>query len=384
MSVREYETYRGIYESVGARHVINARGAYTTMGGSRLSPTVSAAMAEANRYFVDMRELLESSGRIIAQMLECEAAYVTSGAAGALALAAAACLTGDDPAKMERLPDVTGMRHEILIQKDLRVRYDRAVTVPGAKLVEVGDEAGTTPQQLEAAIGPRTAAVHYYATSYPNLSDRPGTLMLDQVVAVARAHAVPVIVDAAGQTYPLDSLKKYAQMGADLVCYAGKYFDAPHSTGVLTGRKDLVEIAAMQGFIGFETSGYRTFGRAMKLDRQEIVAVVVALREWFAMNHEERFLGYARRAERITAVLRGIPGIAVTPVPIGPPVMRSGLQIALEPGSGKTGPQIAAALREGTPSIAINAQPDTLTVSVAFFEDGEEEIVAERLRDALI
>ena len=384
MSVREYETYRGIYESVGARHVINARGAYTTMGGSRLSPTVSAAMAEANRYFVDMRELLESSGRIIAQMLECEAAYVTSGAAGALALAAAACLTGDDPAKMERLPDVTGMRHEILIQKDLRVRYDRAVTVPGAKLVEVGDEAGTTPQQLEAAIGPRTAAVHYYATSYPNLSDRPGTLMLDQVVAVARAHAVPVIVDAAGQTYPLDSLKKYAQMGADLVCYAGKYFDAPHSTGVLTGRKDLVEIAAMQGFIGFETSGYRTFGRPMKLDRQEIVAVVVALREWFAMNHEERFLGYARRAERITAVLRGIPGIAVTPVPIGPPVMRSGLQIALEPGSGKTGPQIAAALREGTPSIAINAQPDTLTVSVAFFEDGEEEIVAERLRDALI
>ena len=384
MSVREYETYRGIYESVGARHVINARGAYTTMGGSRLSPTVSAAMAEANRYFVDMRELLESSGRIIAQMLECEAAYVTSGAAGALALAAAACLTGDDPAKMERLPDVTGMRHEILIQKDLRVRYDRAVTVPGAKLVEVGDEAGTTPQQLEAAIGPRTAAVHYYATSYPNLSDRPGTLMLDQVVAVARAHAVPVIVDAAGQTYPLDSLKKYAQMGADLVCYAGKYFDAPHSTGILTGRKDLVEIAAMQGFIGFETSGYRTFGRAMKLDRQEIVAVVVALREWFAMNHEERFLGYARRAERITAVLRGIPGIAVTPVPIGPPVMRSGLQIALEPGSGKTGPQIAAALREGTPSIAINAQPDTLTVSVAFFEDGEEEIVAERLRDALI
>jgi len=384
LSVREYETYRGIYESVGARHVINARGAYTTMGGSRLSPTVSAAMAEANRYFVDMRELLESSGRIIAQMLECEAAYVTSGAAGALALAAAACLTGDDPAKMERLPDVTGMRHEILIQKDLRVRYDRAVTVPGAKLVEVGDEAGTTPQQLEAAIGPRPAAVHYYATSYPNLSDRPGTLMLDQVVAVARAHAVPVIVDAAGQTYPLDSLKKYAQMGADLVCYAGKYFDAPHSTGVLTGRKDLVEIAAMQGFIGFETSGYRTFGRAMKLDRQEIVAVVVALREWFAMNHEERFLGYARRAERITAVLRGIPGIAVTPVPIGPPVMRSGLQIALEPGSGKTGPQIAAALREGTPSIAINAQPDTLTVSVAFFEDGEEEIVAERLRDALI
>ena len=381
---KQDETYQGIYESVGARHVINARGAYTTMGGSRLSPTVSAAMAEANRYFVDMRELLESSGRIIAQMLECEAAYVTSGAAGALALAAAACLTGDDPAKMERLPDVTGMRHEILIQKDLRVRYDRAVTVPGAKLVEVGDEAGTTPQQLEAAIGPRTAAVHYYATSYPNLSDRPGTLMLDQVVAVAHAHAVPVIVDAAGQTYPLDSLKKYAQMGADLVCYAGKYFDAPHSTGVLTGRKDLVEIAAMQGFIGFETSGYRTFGRAMKLDRQEIVAVVVALREWFAMNHEERFLGYARRAERITAVLRGIPGIAVTPVPIGPPVMRSGLQIALEPGSGKTGPQIAAALREGTPSIAINAQPDTLTVSVAFFEDGEEEIVAERLRDALI
>jgi len=382
--IARQETYHGIYESVGARHVINARGAYTTMGGSRLSPTVLAAMEEANRYFVDMRELLESSGKIIAEMLECEAAYVTSGAAGALALAAAACLTGDDPTKMERLPDVAGMKHEILIQKELRVRYDRAVTVPGAKLVEVGDGGGTTPAQLEAAIGPRTAAVHYYATSYPNLSDRPGTLALEQVIAVAHAHSVPVIVDAAGQTYPLESLKRYAQMGADLVCYAGKYFDAPHSTGVLTGRKDLVEIAAMQGFIGFETSGYRTFGRPMKLDRQEIVAVVVALREWLAMNHEERFLGYARRAERITKALQGIPGIAVTPVPIGPPVMRSGLQIALEPGLGKTGPQVAAALREGTPSIAVNAQQDMLTLSVAFFEDGEEEIIAERLRSALL
>lgn len=373
-------TETNIYEALGVRPVINARGAYTTLGGSRLSPKVRAAMEEANRSFVDMRELLETSGKLIAEMLETEAAYVTSGAAAALALAAAACMAGNDPEKMERIPDVTGMKHEILIQKGLRVRYDRAVTVPGAKLVEVGDERGTTAEQLAAAIGPNTAAIHYLAPG-----DRPGVLPLEEVVRVAHAHDVPVIVDAAGQTYPLENLKRFAQMGADLVCYAGKYFDAPHSTGLVCGRRDLVESAAMQGFIGFETSGYRTFGRPMKLDRQEIVAVVVALREWLTMNHEERFQRYERKAQTIMRALEGLPAIEVTHVPVAPPVIRSGLRIAVDASAlGKTATEVRDALLAGTPSIAVNVQGDALMVSVAFLEDGEEAIVAERLRAALM
>src|SRR5439155_6677582 len=165
-----------------------------------------------------------------------------------------------------------GMKDEILIQACLRIKYDRCVTVTGARLLEVGDEEQTTRQQLEAAIGPRTAAVHFFA-----YGEGWGCLPLTDVIQIAHAHDVPVIVDAAGQTYPVDYLRKYTRMGADLVCYAGKYFDAPHSTGLITGRKELVEAAAMNSFIGFETLGIRAIGRPMKVDRQEIVALVVAL-----------------------------------------------------------------------------------------------------------
>ncbi len=371
-----------LYAEMGVRPIINAAGAYTILGGSALSPTVEAAMQSANNYFVEMRELLESSGRIIAGVLDVEAAYVTSGAAGALALAAAACMTRGDPEKMERLPDPTGMPDEIVIQRGLRVKYDRCVTVPGAHLVEVGDDAGTMPDQLEAALGPKTAAVHFLAPG-----ERPGVLPVKDVIRIAHAHDVPVIVDAAGQTYPLDNLRKYARWGADLVAYAGKYFNAPHSTGLLVGRKDLVEAAALNGFVGFETSGYRTFGRPMKLDRQEIIAVVVALREWLSMNHEERLLTYGARAQRILDNLQNVPNVKAylmsereTP----PPVTREAVCLELdEERLGKTSTQVAAELRLGMPGVWVYAYPGGINVSVAFFRDGEEEIVAERLRLAL-
>jgi D-glucosaminate-6-phosphate ammonia-lyase len=371
-----------LYADLGVNPVINAAGAYTVLGGSALSPKVQRAMDAANRYFVEMKELLEVSGRTIAGLLECEAAYVTSGAAGALALAAAACMTGLDTDKMERLPDPAGMKHEILVQRCLRTKYDRCVTVSGANLVEIGDESGTAVDQLEAAIGPRTLAVHFLAPG-----DRAGVLPLPEVIRVAHAHSIPVIVDAAGQTYPLDNLRKYTRLGADLVAYAGKYFDAPHSTGILCGRRDLVEAAAMNGFIGFETSGYRTFGRPMKLDRQEIVAVVVALREWFALNHEERFLKYGERTDVILRELQGLPNVEahrISERTAPPPVVREGINVVINAaGLGKDAAQVASELREATPAVWVTAGDATLTVSVAFFNDGEEKIVAERLRSAL-
>jgi D-glucosaminate-6-phosphate ammonia-lyase len=370
-----------LYAELGVRPVINAAGAYTILGGSAPSETVRRAMDEATGSFVEMRELLASSGKIIAGLLECEAAYVTSGAAAALALSAAACMTGTDGARVERLPDTTGMKDEILIQKGLRTKYDRCVTIPGARLVEVGDASGTTADQLREAIGPRTVAVHYLAPG-----GQPGVLSLEQVIEVAHARGLPVIVDAAGQTYPLDNMKRFTRMGADLVCYAAKYFDAPHSTGMICGRADLIEAAAMNSFIGFETTGHLSVGRAMKVDRQEIVGLVVALREWLTMNHEERWLEYGERADRILAELKGVPGIEayrISERETPHPVVREGIRVVLDRGAGKSAQQAAAELQQGSPSIWVGASDDALNVSIAFFNDGEEAIVARRLREVL-
>lgn len=370
-----------LYKDLGARPVINAAGAYTILGGSAPAPAVLQAMEDANRYFVEMRELLASSGKIIASMLDCEAAYVTAGAASALALSAAACMTGSDTDKVERLPDSTGMKDEILIQARLRTKYDRCVTIPGSRLIPVGDENGTTAEQLRDAINEKTAAVHYLAPG-----GQQGVLPVEQVIEIAHSRGVPVIVDAAGQTYPLDNMKKYTRMGADLVCFAAKYFDAPHSTGMICGRADLMDAVALNSFIGFETSGHLSFGRAMKIDRQEIVGLVVALREWFAMNHEERFIKYGERVDTILSAVKDVPNVTaarISDLETPHPVVREGVRLRLDPAFGRSLQDVAEDLKKGSPSVWVGFAEDGLNVSVAFFQDGEEDIVARRLRDVL-
>lgn len=181
------ESSRRVYQELGVKPAINATGGrLTKLGGSILSPKVRLAMEEANRYYVDMEELQEKSGQAIAKLVGCEAAYVTPGCCAALALGTAACMAGTDPEKIERLPDVTGMKHEVIIQKGLRVTYDRCVTIPGAKLVQVGDESGTTPQQMEAAIGEKTAAIHCLAPG-----TREGLVPLEEIIRLGSVTVSP-------------------------------------------------------------------------------------------------------------------------------------------------------------------------------------------------
>src|SRR5262245_12106024 len=245
----ETATRLDIFDEIGVKPVINARGHATVLGGATPSGRVKDAMEAADRYYVDMRELLERSGEIIAGLLECEAAYVTPGAAAALALGTAACITGSDVEKMARLPNTADLKNTVLIQRAHRYPYERTVTIVGTKLRDVGDEAGTMPAQLEAALGPRVANVLYPA----HLEGKAGTLSLDQVIEIAHGKGVPVLVDAAGQVYPLERFKSYTKRGADLVAFGSKYFGGVNSAGLLCGRKELVDAAVLQGFIGFET-----------------------------------------------------------------------------------------------------------------------------------
>jgi L-seryl-tRNA(Ser) seleniumtransferase len=370
-----------LYTALGARPVINAAGAYTVLGGSRLSPGVRQAMADANRHYADMKSLIESSGEVIAGLLGAEAAMVTSGAAGALTLSAAACLTREHPELLERLPDTEDMPNEILTQRRSRQKYDRCVEFSGARLVEYGDQGGTTAEQLRTAITPRTAALHYFVPP----QEMKGLLPLETVIEVGHERGLPVIVDAAGRTWPLDELKRYARAGADLVCYAAKYFDAPHSTGMIVGRKALVELAMTNSFIGFETSGYLTVGRPMKVDRQEIFAVVVALQEWLAMDHEARLLRYGERSDQLLTAVKDVENVEdayrISERETPTPVVRDGVRLLLKDAEAARG--VSERLRDGDPCVWVGTNGRAINVSVAFCSDEESEVVVRRVREEL-
>jgi D-glucosaminate-6-phosphate ammonia-lyase len=369
---------RQIYDELGVKPIINAIGNATVIGGSRLSPTVQEAMVNANRYFADMESLLKSSGEAIAGLLGAEAALVTPGCAAALALGAAGCMTGNDSAKINQLPDTTGMKNDILIQKRQRYHYDRCLTIFGANLVEVGDENGTTQEQLEGAITDNTAAIHYFAPG-----GEAGVLSPEECVRIGKAHGVPIMVDAASQIYPLETFYRYIKMGADLVGYGAKYFGACNSTGVLCGQKALVDAAFLHSFIGYEVTPNYPVGRPLKLDRQEIIAVVVALREWMTMDHDARIAEHWRKADRLEQALAGIPHVMTARME-DPRSLGNGVRVTLDKASlGKTATQIIATLDAGNPSIRVGGGGNSISIGVPNLVDEDVEVVGERLRGLL-
>ena len=367
-----------VLEKLGVRRVINAQGNATVLGGSTPPPEVQAAMDEANESWVEMRELLEKSGEFIAGVLGTESAYVTSGCAAALTLSTAACMAGDDPDRIGQLPDTTGMKNEVLFQKAQRYGFDRCYTLAGGKLVEIGDEDGCTAEQLEQAIGPKTAAVAYFIQ--PDWGS--SVLSLDETVRIAHEHDVPVIADAASQIYPLEYFQDSAQ-GADLVCFGAKYFGAPHSSGIVTGKRQMVDAVVKQGFIAYQLEGQRAFGRPMKLDRQEIVGAVAALDRWFSMNHEDRFLEYERKASAIQKAMAGVSKAKAQLVENNR-FWGSTLHVVVDPALGKTAQQVSDELDAGTPRIWVGVQGnDTITMNMHTLNDGEQDIIAERLTQIL-
>jgi D-glucosaminate-6-phosphate ammonia-lyase len=365
-----------IFELLGIKPVINARGNNTMLGGSTPSARVKRAMADVERYYVDMEQLLERSGEVIAGLLGAEAAYVTPGASAALALGSAACMAGADLDKIGRLPDTTGMPGTVLIQTGHQYHYQRAVTVPGAKLVAVGDANGTTAAQLEAALGPDVAAV--FVPAY--LDGKPGTLPLSEVLTIAHARGIPVLVDAAGQVYPLDKFRGYTRDGADLVAFGAKYIGALNASGILCGRADLVKAATLHGFVGFETGARgKSFGRPLKLDRQTIVAVVTALHEWLETDHDARLAGYDRRLKALATELEGAPGVTTSMVHGDGPAPRV-LRLTFDPARARhDAAGVVKGLLAGTPAIAVNREAESILINPVTLREEDDGLVASRL-----
>ncbi|MBI4339349.1 MAG: aminotransferase class V-fold PLP-dependent enzyme [Chloroflexi bacterium] len=372
-------TWGDIYKELGARPVVNALGSVTMLGGSTPIPEVKEAMERANGAYIPMMELEEKAGEAIARYTNVPAAYVTSGAGSALTLATAAFMAGDDDEKIQQLPDTSGMRNEILIQKRQRYWYDRCLQLAGARLVEFGSAERTTRQDLEQALGPKTAAVHYYAVER---SPDPFALSLQETIEIAHAHGVPVMVDAAGQIYPLELFGKYVRMGADIQCVAAKYLGAPQSTGLALGTREAIRKLGLQSFAAYEGRRVRGIGRPQKIDRQEMVGAVAAVKHWMTMDHEERLAKAERQSQAIIAPLRGIPGVKATMMDNILGHQPYGVRLEVDARVARLSARdVVDRLKAGDPPIwtGLRDGEDHITIHVFGLNEGEDRLVGERI-----
>jgi len=366
-----------VYNLLGVRPAINAAGPRTVFGGSRVSPTVQAAADAANRHFVVMADLQRRTGELVAERLGSEMGLITPGCAAAMTLSVAAIMTGTDPEKIAQIPDTTGLKNEIIIQKCQRYSYDRALTLCGAKLVEVGDAQGASPAEVSAAINSRTLAIHFLASDL-----HPQSLTFEELRDIAHSHALPIIVDAASVVFPLEQMCYYPSHGADLVCYGAKYLGSFHGTGLLVGKRKYLEAAHLHTFVSFEVKQNRAFGRPLKLDRQDVVATMAAITEWWEMDHEERLAELEARGQTVMRAVADVPFVTAAWV-TGPTTVLQRVEMQVGADSPKTLEEIQAELKNGEVSIETVIIEGALQLIMNQLYEGETEIVAARLREIL-
>jgi L-seryl-tRNA(Ser) seleniumtransferase len=362
-----------IYDDLGVRPIVNALSTYTRLGGSVMPPEVTAAMADAARAFVDLEELQAAVGRKIAELTHNEAAYVSSGAAAGLVLATAACVAGTDPKAIQQLPDLTGLKDEVVVHKSHRNGYDHAVRSVGVKLVEIGSALHTARWELEQGITDRTALVFWTQAGMTGYADLP----LATVIEVAHSRGVPVLVDAAAQLPPVENLWRFTQMGADLVVFSGgKDLHGPQSSGLIVGRADLIAACARNG------PPHHAIGRPMKVGKEEMVGLLAAVKWYLGLDHAARAARHEQIVAEWCAALNRIPGVCASrsfPNSAGQPVPRA--RITLDRGRlGLAAGEVVARLLEGEPAIAVMPDgPDSFYLNPYTLHDGEERFVLDRL-----
>jgi D-glucosaminate-6-phosphate ammonia-lyase len=390
---------RGVYERLGVRRIVNAAGPVTRLGGNRLAPEVAEAMAEAAQSHVQIDELQERASLFLAEATGAEAGLITCGAEAGLLLGAAACLAGFDPRKMDDLPLVHDGRNEIVVQRGHRNAYDHALRAAGGVLVEVGylgaPGAGCHyAWQIEAAITPRTVAV-----ACP-VMDTPGTVPLSEVAEVAHRHNLPVIVDAAAGLPPRANLRRFIAEGADLVAFSGgKAIGGPQGSGLLVGRRDLIESARLQMLdmdvypeiwrAGREylRSGrlpgppHHGIGRSCKVGKEQAVGLLVALERYLAHDEAAELAAQAARVYRLAEALDGVRGVRCNLTRPAGGVPRAEVWIDHEL-LGMSAFDVIEALETGDPIVCVSqglAPRGGLVVNPMTLADGEERIVADRI-----
>jgi L-seryl-tRNA(Ser) seleniumtransferase len=364
-----------LYERLGVRPFINARGTITTLGGSIMPPQVVAAMAEASRQFVPLNDLQEKAGERIAGLTGAPAAFICAGAASGMLLAGAACLTGTDVEAIQALPDVGGRPNEFVISLvDGHTYIHQGFRVAGGILVKVGTRETVTPADYETGISERTAAVVFFLGSQPREE-------LPPVIAIAHSHGVPVIVDAAAQLPPRANLRELTAMGADLVVFSGgKGLRGPQSSGLVLGRKDLVQACALN------SNPYSALGRGMKVGKEEIAGLLTAVELFLEQDEEAVIREWERRCHTIADAVRDVRGIRPSyqpPFTNRFPPASPIVEIHMGPEAVLTARAAQQALESGEPSILAATTANTLRFGPQTLQDGEAEIIAARLQAIL-
>jgi len=371
------------YQKLGVTPFINAAGTYTVLSASTMPDAVQAAISLAARQPVNLNELLDASGEYLAKRLRCEAALVTAGAAAALVVGTAACVTrGNDSAILNIPTDMSALKNEVIIQKAHRYGYDHALRNCGIRFVEV-----EPLEQYEQAFNDHTVMTHFFNAG-------EGQISREDWVRVAHQHGVPCFNDAAADVPPISNLWNYTQMGFDLVTFSGgKGLRGPQCTGLLLGRKDLIEAAKKNN-----SPNSNTIGRGMKVAKEEIIGLVAAV-DWFLSQDDAAMEAeYRKRAERIAGQLKSIPTVQTQVfIPAVAANHVPHLLITYDQNRIKiTGAEVMKKMREGKPRIELNPStggapasagwpggPNTIVVGVWMMQPGEDVIVAKRLREVL-
>ena len=360
-----------IYRQLGVRPLINAAGTYTVLTGSLLPDRARRAMEEASRSFVHLEDLQKAAGARIAKLLEVESAMVTSGAACSIMLATASCVTGSDTEKIRRVPNLAGMKNEVIIPREHRNGFDHAARNVGVKLVEVD-----TVDDLHRAIGPQTAMLYF-----TNIFESKSRIKRKDFIAAGKQARIPVFNDAAAELPPATNLSSIVQEGFDLVGFSGgKGLRGPQSSGLLLGRKDLIEAALLNN-----NPNEDAIGRPSKVGKEEMMGLLAAVEEYTQRDHDADIRLWRGLVESIASDVRGIssvtaevyvPGAGGHPVPY--------LRVRWDqPRLGLKYADCAQQLRDGEPSIEVNAGEDGLSLASYNLYPGEERIVGFRLRGIL-
>jgi uncharacterized pyridoxal phosphate-dependent enzyme len=378
-----------VYSRLGVKTVINCRGTWTYLSGSLQFPEVRAAQEEAGKHFVNVVDLQQAVGRRLAELTGAESGLITSGAAGAMAAATAACIAGNDAKKIWQLPDITGLKHEVIMVGG-RSAFDSAIRLVGAKLVLV-----EKPDDIANAINSNTAMI--YTT---DLGDK-----LAREAAIAKDHSVPLLLDDAAGVPPIDNIKLYAKMKLDLYTFSGgKGLRGPQCSGVLLGRKDLIE-AALRNCSPYEGA----VCRPMKVGKEEIIGCLTAIETWLKIDSKKLYEEWNARVERIAKLVETVPGVktqiyvpddgnryptlrvtwdeqafaftvsdCVKKLHDGDPIIEA---LSID------NPSMVAAVQEGAdkakPTAKEVQEPNRLELVSMTIQPGEEMIVGQRLRSIL-
>ncbi|MBI4908001.1 MAG: selenocysteine synthase [Acidobacteria bacterium] len=357
-----------LYASLGVKPVINGVGVVTVLGGSIMPPEVVRAMEEASRYFIPLPELERKVGARIADLLHAPAAMVTCGAASAISVGTAACLSQGDPAKLRQLPNRDGIRYEVIQQKTHRSGYEHQMEMAGAKVITV-----ETRKDLDAAINERTGMLFFL-----NKAEHEGAIKMEEFIRVGKERGIPTMNDAASDATPMENLMKYTRMGFDLVIFSGgKALRGPQASGLLLGRKDLIDASypAM--------SPYGGIGRGMKVGKEELCGLLAAVERYLKVDHKAEWKELEARVATIRGALKGVSGVQ-TDRHI--PVIANELPHVMvewdETARGLTSQQVLEKLQAGDPPIHVQKPAKgKLLISVWMMRGNEPQVVARRLRE---